>query len=361
MATLKYSESSLESRELLKQCITFIGTHQLSANPVNYTVCYEYLLGNQPELKQEINQVIQNKTTLTDQMMEHWFESFLSDYDQANFRQIQADLIKVIGALAESTTQAEENVNHLDQTLIRSEKELVEFNHSLESIITHLMASTKSTQVSMGLMKQQILESRQEIEALRGRLEKVTEEALTDPLTGLVNRKGLFKAFEAAISAIEESPSFPSLLMLDIDHFKKINDSHGHLVGDKVIKIVGDTLTRQIKGKDTAARFGGEEFCVLLPETELKDAVKVAENIRLTVENTRIKRASDQQEIARVTISIGVARYHPEETMESLFERADNALYRSKNGGRNLVTFVEAERTFKKNVRLSENGLHTIS
>jgi diguanylate cyclase len=341
MATSKYSESTLESRELLKQCIAFIGLHQLSANPVNYTVCYEFVLGSQPLLKQAIDQAVLENTPLTDQMMGQWFETYLSEYDLIILRQSQADLIKVISALSESTSLADENIGQFGQTLTRSEKDLVDPNKSIESIVAHLLVSTKSTQVSMGLMRQQIQESRQEVVALRDRLEKVTEEALTDPLTGLVNRKGLSKAIEVAMLPNGETRPYPSLLMIDIDHFKKINDTYGHLLGDKVIKVVGETLKRQIKGKDTAARYGGEEFCVLLPETELKDAAKVADNIRVSVENTRIKRVSDQQEIGRVTISIGVARYQPEEPMVDFFERADCALYRSKNEGRNRVTFIE--------------------
>lgn len=341
MATLKYSESSLESRELLKKTISFLGVHQLSANPVSYTVCYEYLFGTQTLLIQEINQAIEDKTPLTDQMLENWFEKFLLEYNLDSLKQSQADLIEVIKALGEITILAEGNVANFGRTLQQSEKELVNPSNPIESIVAHLLASTQSTQVSMGLMRQQIQESQHEIAALQARLEKVTEEALTDPLTGLVNRKGLSKAIEAALLSAKEEKSYPSLLMIDIDHFKKINDAYGHLLGDKVIKVVGETLKRQIKGKDTAVRYGGEEYCVLLPETELKDAVKVAENIRVTIENTRIKRISDQQDIGKVTISIGVGRYRPEEPVADFFERADSALYLSKKEGRNRVTFIE--------------------
>jgi diguanylate cyclase len=112
----------------------------------------------------------------------------------------------------------------------------------------------------------------------------------------------------------------------------------GHPLGDRVIKVVAETIKHQIKGKDTAARYGGEEFCVLLPETALKDAVKLAETIRLAVEKTRIKRSSDNHEICRVTISIGVARYNSDEPITALFGRADAALYQSKHEGRNRVT-----------------------
>jgi diguanylate cyclase len=331
----------MRSKELLKNAISFIGTHRLSPNPVNYTVCYEYLLGNQPLIKEAIDKSLAENILLTDQMMEKWFDTLLSEYDVSNLRKSQSDLVDVISKLAVSTSLAQENVNQFDQVLRHSEKELVDPSSSLEAIVAHLLASTKSMHSSMDQMRQQIEESRQEISSLQDRLERATEEALTDPLTGLTNRKGLSKAIEKAVIAAEELNSYPCLLMLDIDHFKKINDTFGHLLGDRVIKVVAETLKNQIKGKDTAARYGGEEYCVLLPETELVDAVKVAENIRSAIEKTRIKRSSDNFEICRMTISIGVARYKPLESIMTLFERADTALYQSKNEGRNRVTCIE--------------------
>ncbi len=341
LAMSRLPESALESRELLKKAIAFIGTHQLSANPVNYSVCYEYLLATHPDLKKEIDQAILGGSELTDTMMAHWFKTYLSEYDITHLQQSKTDLIDIISALAKSAHLAEENVEQFGQTLQLSEKELAKPNSSLEAIVTHLLASTNSIQASMGLMRRQIQESRQEIDALQERLEKISEETLTDSLTGLANRKGLTKALEAAISSIDDLKPLPCILMIDIDNFKNINDTHGHLLGDKVIKAVSDILSYQIKGKDTAARYGGEEFCVLLPETELQGAVKLAENIRLIVENTRIKRAKDQQEICRVTISIGVTRYHLKEALTDFLDRADKALYRSKHDGRNIVTFIE--------------------
>jgi diguanylate cyclase len=340
MTITKYFESPLRSKELLKLAIGFIGTHRLSANPVNYTVCYEYLLNNQPALKLEIEKNIAENIQLTNQMMESWFETFLSDDGSINLRQSQADLIAIIAKLATSTNSAEEQVNQFDQTLRHSEQELADSNNSIDEIVSYLLESTQSMQTSIEVMKQEIQDSKQEINVLQDRLENALEEALTDPLTGLSNRKGLSKAIEGLLSSLEESIVYPSLLMLDIDHFKKVNDTFGHLLGDKVLKVVSDILKNQIKGKDTASRYGGEEFCILLPETELTDAVKVAENIRQTIEKTRIKRASDNQEICRVTISIGVAHYDPDKTITDWFEQADSALYLSKNGGRNRVSYA---------------------
>lgn len=340
MANSRYFASTEKSKELLKHALSFIGMHRLSANPVNYTVCYEYLLGHQPLLKQAIDKSIADNVELTDELMGHWFETFLSGYDQSNLKKSQDDLIEVILKMTESAILAEENVNQFDQALKHSEKELVDSNASLDSVVAQLLVSTRSMQASMELMRQQIQESKQEINSLQHRLERATEEALTDPLTGLVNRKGLSRAIESALLSASDLNSNPCMLMLDIDHFKKINDTFGHPLGDRVIKVVADTLRNQIKGKDTASRYGGEEFCILLPDTELKDAVKVAENIRSTVEKTRIKRFSDKQEICRMTISIGVTRYITDEAINTFFERADAALYASKNEGRNQVTAI---------------------
>jgi diguanylate cyclase len=340
MASLKYFDSTSRSKELLKYSIAFIGSHRLSANPINYTVSYEYLSGGHSLLKKTVDKALSDKTTLTDQMMGQWFETFFSADDQTVLSQSQADLMAVIAKITESAILAEENVSQFDNVLRLSEKELINASTPLESVVAQLLVNTRTMQVSMELMRQQMKESKEEISSLQERLERATEEALTDALTGLTNRKGLSKAIDKALVSAEEIASYPCLLMLDIDHFKKINDTHGHLLGDRVIKIVAETIRNQVKGKDTAARYGGEEFCVLLPETALSDAEKLADNIRLAVEKTRIKRASDNQEICRVTISVGVARFKQEESISAFFERADGALYQSKNDGRNRVTAV---------------------
>jgi diguanylate cyclase len=341
MVISKVSVSAFESRELLKQAIAFIGTHHLSATPVNYTVCYEYLLGTHPALRKEIDQTIQEKTELSDTVMEHWFKAYLSDYDLVSLQQSKSELVEIMSALTESTQLAEANVQQFGQTLEHSEKELENPDIPLEAIVTHLLASTKSIQASMNVMRQQIEESQNEIKSLHERLEKTHEESLTDTLTGLANRKGLDAAIETSLLASDELKSHPSLLMVDIDHFKNINDTYGHLLGDKVIKVVADALKNQTKGKDTAARYGGEEFCVLLPETELPGAIKLAENIRKDIERTRIKRAKAQDDIASISVSIGVARYRSKESVTNFIGRADKALYRSKQDGRNRVTFID--------------------
>jgi len=210
-------------------------------------------------------------------------------------------------------------------------------------IIGKLVIETQTMISSLQTMRQQMDESQLQINDLKNKLNQATAETLNDVLTGIANRKGLLKAFEEVLIQSQKNRVSISLLMLDIDHFKKVNDTHGHLVGDKVIKFISDTLVTQIKGQDTASRFGGEEFVVLLPDTCLKNAHKIAESIRSKVETTRLRRSNNQQSLGQITISIGVTHYQQNESIESFIDRADAALYESKQNGRNRVTIYNHE------------------
>ena len=128
-----------------------------------------------------------------------------------------------------------------------------------------------------------------------------------------------------------------SMIMNDIYFFKKFNDSHGHLLGDEVLKLVARSLVSGVKGRDTVARYGGEEFGVILPETSLSNAYRVADQLRDLVKNKRITIRSTGKDLGRVTLSLGVSLYRPGEAANSLIKRADAALYFAKRNGRDRV------------------------
>jgi len=129
-----------------------------------------------------------------------------------------------------------------------------------------------------------------------------------------------------------------ALVLADIDHFKQINDKHGHLLGDKILRAIGQTLQANIKGRDIAARPGGDEFAVLLQQTPLAGARALAEQIRTAVAAGRIRRSDSKEQPGSVTLSIGVAAGGSDDTLESLLARADAALYAAKRAGRNRVS-----------------------
>ncbi len=129
--------------------------------------------------------------------------------------------------------------------------------------------------------------------------------------------------------------------MIDVDHFKQFNDRHGHRFGDQVLKLVAHVLTANVKGRDTVARYGGEEFAIILPDTDMSDAMRVAETLRGSVESRRIVKRGSKKSIGTLTVSVGVAAYRLGEDVGLLIERADDAVYAAKAQGRNCVVANE--------------------
>ena len=204
-------------------------------------------------------------------------------------------------------------------------------------MITNALNATRDMERQNKSLEEKFNASSVEINRLREDLETMRLEAMTDGLTGIANRK-LFDAElrRCAIQAMEDGEPL-CLLILDIDHFKKFNDTYGHQVGDQVLKLLAQTLTSSIKGQDLAARFGGEEFCVILPGTGLDNAIKVAEVIRNKVGKKQVLNRKTGESMGQVTVSVGVGEFRYGEPLSQLILRSDEAMYAAKRTGRNRV------------------------
>lgn len=173
--------------------------------------------------------------------------------------------------------------------------------------------------------------------------EKLTKElkrlARTDGLTGILNRQYLDKRLESEAQRAKRYGHLLSVIMLDIDHFKEVNDNFGHQMGDKVLKMIAKSIKETIRANDFVGRYGGEEFFVVCVETAMDEATRVAERIRAAIEQLQAK---DEKRLpVKVTASFGVAQYNESETLDSLLTRVDNVLYKAKNEGRNRVRVAE--------------------
>lgn len=155
--------------------------------------------------------------------------------------------------------------------------------------------------------------------------------AITDELTGLNNRRSYKKALSQNLSLYKRTTNPFSLLMIDIDYFKKINDTYGHLIGDQILKELARILVDELREQDISFRYGGEEFAVILPNTNINDSIFIAEKVRRSVEYA-------EWQVPSVTISIGIATTKIGDTIKTIQTRADKALYESKNNGRNQIT-----------------------
>jgi diguanylate cyclase len=248
----------------------------------------------------------------------------------------------MIGAAAGKASNYSQNLVNVSQQLGAEADD-----SAVRAIVEDLVQATKEMQQNNQTLEARLSASKQEIDQLQEHLDVARTESLTDPLTGLANRKSFDENFARAIEEARANGDYLSLLMTDIDRFKTFNDTYGHLTGDQVLRLVAMSVKQNIKGQDIAARYGGEEFAVVLPNTVLRSAITVADHIRRAVMAKDLMKRSTGESLGRVTISIGVAMLRPDDTPQSLIERADGCLYTAKRSGRNRV-ISEADPEFAK-------------
>jgi diguanylate cyclase len=311
-----------------------------TAVPRNYEIWYVYATGYNSALNKIINETLARNGKLTEADLEQIYETYLSHIkttdriDKVGSRVIGEidDVMKLIGdALGMSASY--------DASLSGATKKLssVQNRDQLKKIVDSLVKSTHEMRDTNKALEERLTLSKSEISNLQQSLEAIRAESLTDPLTGLGNRKYFDRSIEMAVHAALANGEPLSLLMFDIDHFKSFNDSYGHLTGDQVLRLVGLSLKQTIKGQDITARYGGEEFAVVLPNTALRQALTVADHIRRAVMSKELKKKSTGEILGRVTISVGVSMLKPDDDTDSLIERADACLYAAKRNGRNRV------------------------
>ncbi len=334
---MKCAENSTQSAEYLRQAIPLMVKYNIPPNPLNYALWYTYVSNKVPNLNYQMDQTLETygtcPTILSEQLFrEHVISDELSDNDAA-----QAQLIALTSSLSEHVNDAAEHTSNYSLLLEDSLDALNDPHKSppIEEIINKLARNTASITEATSQFQQQIAAAQEEISALKEELQKTRQDARIDPLTGLFNRRVFDTELEQIIGA--SSPPITSLIMIDIDFFKKFNDEYGHLMGDKVLQYFGKLLKDECKEPTLAVRFGGEEFAILLIGQPLSLAAELAENMRHKIQAIRIKQKKTGQVISSITASFGVAQLTSNESAEQFIERADKALYAAKSEGRNRV------------------------
>ena len=180
-------------------------------------------------------------------------------------------------------------------------------------------------------------EMEQETRKVKAHMEEERLRARTDPLTGLPNRAAYDEHIEQEYERWSRYRTAFAVVVADLDLFKKVNDSFGHLAGDKVLRLVAKVITKNIRVTDFVARYGGEEFVILVPNAKLSEAAKLADQIRQVISKKSIKNKNTGQDFGKITMSFGIAEFSNNEIQESIIQRADAALYLAKENGRNRV------------------------
>lgn len=338
---MQYPDSIERSSEYLRLAIPLMAKQSTPRHPLSYAVWYEFVSGRNAALNAEIAQLTASGTQLSEAVTMDLYRKHVLGIDESTAERIKSGLERVLQEVAETTAESSGKAAAYGSTLEAWGSELQQGGMDADRLlerISRVVKQTAETQTSMVKLQSVLDESRAEVEELKAQLTRAKEEASTDALTGVTNRKGFDRTLIEMTDAAMGNTTDLCLMMVDIDHFKKINDTYGHVFGDKVIRTVAQSLKSSIKGRDLVARYGGEEFAVLLPETPAKGAHVVADQIRAQIEKVRIKRLDKDEYVSQITVSIGVTQYRPREDLAEFVSRADGALYASKSGGRNRVT-----------------------
>jgi len=281
---------------------------------------------------------------------QHEFEAYLQQLNerleafQSNLQAASEGHADNSSAARAMDTQIREQVDGL-QNSVQEAADLDDLKQVLENHLEGLLGTMDQHQKQRDAREQEVagrLKSlaervahmEQEALGYREHLEEQRQKALIDPLTGLPNRAAWGERLDHEIAQWQQHGNTLSLAMLDLDHFKRINDSYGHLAGDKVLKIIATVLRKRLRDSDFIARFGGEEFVLLLPATTPAVGAKLLETLRAAIEACPFHFKGER---VTITISMGLAAFRPGEHSDLVLKRADQALYRAKNAGRNRV------------------------
>ena len=321
-----------------------MATHAVAPTAHNYAVFTAFVADSNPELCSELQTLVDAGGPIEAGVLDDLYDRFFT------FKRIQDAVMDVggamsreLGAVVKTLEAAERDTAAYGEALAGASGQLDDATDSdgVKQMVEGLVAATARMQRRSRDLEKRLQETSQEVDQLRNNLEKVREEAMTDALTGVANRKRFDESMRKSRREADLKGEPFSLIMCDIDHFKRFNDTWGHQTGDQIIRFVAACLSRFSRDTHVVARYGGEEFAVVLPSARLQDAMVIAEKVRSTVESKRLLRKSTNEDLGNITVSLGVSEYRTGESVECLLERCDTNLYKSKQTGRNKVTVDE--------------------
>ncbi len=316
----------------------------LAPTPTNYSVWHSHISGENPGLSRSIQELVARAIPITDEMLSDFWRRFCAPaMDPSVVTDAGERLGRVMASIAESISGAGAATSGFTDALARFGDEIVaavrmpDMAGVMREATRRMLVETRRMVESARGLDGDLRVASREVQALRNDLEEARRQAMSDPLTSVANRKAFDERLAKEMAAANESGSDLALVLLDIDHFKRFNDSFGHVIGDEALKLVAHALVAGVKGRDMVARYGGEEFAVILPATSLAHALGLANGLGAAVKGRRMLLKSTGRDLGRITVSLGVARYRPGESASDLVRRADAALYAAKNRGRDMA------------------------
>lgn len=312
----------------------------LEPTPENFDVCYRYLSGNDSEFNSLVDRAIKQSGGLTAVAVGAIIAQRNAGVSATDLSQMAEDAQGYLEKISEILGQSGDDARDYGSALEDNARSL-EVNGSPTTVVASLVDLTKTMIAKAKAAEEELRKTEAQMKALRDDLTSANETANSDPLTGLANRRALETHLRIALENAKRNKSPLAVAICDIDHFKSFNDTHGHQIGDEVIKFIATSLDRGSGPDVLCARYGGEEFVLIFERTTPPDATKVLDKVRTAIAARELKVTNTGQSLGKLSFSGGVASLETKDSPASILKRADDALYRAKETGRNRILIAD--------------------
>ncbi|MFK7843131.1 MAG: GGDEF domain-containing protein [Sphingorhabdus sp.] len=314
----------------------FITRHNLSLGPKNLEQTWEYVCGNNQALKAELDQAA-STAELNDETAMEIYEKYFSDDLNERIEKIFLEAIEQIHSTQEIISTGNDNAIKHENQMIKQADHIRGKRGSVDKAIEKLLDLSRVMVESTRENREQISQTNEKLAKLQNELEVARSEADHDKLTQLPNRRKFDKVLDAAFQRIKEAEQPFVLAFVDIDHFKRVNDTFGHECGDRVLRLIADQLSVLSNNRCHISRYGGEEFAILFEGEDFDSVLHKINDCRNALARKSLVDVGSGQPIGRVTFSAGMAECLPSDTKSAVLRKADLALYNAKSEGRNMV------------------------
>jgi diguanylate cyclase len=335
----------VDQEDLADRVIAAMRMHSSPSYPRAFEVWYAHLSGAVPALSTELQHVLVGGGSVGATVIDGLYNRYMgSEHFAQKASRTSSQILDEIAMLTHQINEALDASEryHGEISALSEQGPASADRPMLRKWVETLVLSTRSEVARKTKLESKLRDSAREISHLRDALETTRIEAQTDALTGLANRRHFEERLQACFE-VATSDGIPlTLVIADVDYFKRFNDDHGHATGDQVLRLVAHTMTEHMVDRAVITRFGGEEFAIILPDTNLNDGKLYAEAVRQALLKRELIKRSTNEKLGRITISSGVAAYKLGDTPTSLIERADQALLAAKRTGRNRTVTQDA-------------------